>query len=272
LKNIIYPPVIIYIRGSASISHNKMVAIVGTRRPTQYGIDCAKYFALNLSKIGITIVSGLAFGIDTIAHKSALETGSETIAVLGSGVDVIYPEQNKKIAENILQNGAIISEYPMGTEPSMKNFPARNRIISGLSLGVILIESDVDGGGMITARFASDQGREVFAVPGNINSKKSRGTNLLIKEGAKIVQNVDDLLEELNLNLKKKEEKKQKIDIQLSLAENKIINILESDQKHIDTISDEADLSTSETLVTLLNLELKGLIRQLPGKVFQIVE
>jgi DNA processing protein len=274
LKNIIYPPAVLFVRGNASFSHKKMIAIVGTRRPSAYGVDSVKYFSSNLSREGITIVSGLAYGIDTLAHKTALEHGSNTIAVMGSGVDIIYPEQNKILSEEIIENGALVSEYAMGTSPSIKNFPARNRIISGLSLGVIVIESDTDGGSMITARFAFDQNREVYAIPGNINSKKSRGTNKLIKENsAKLVQSFDDILVDLNLKLSKKDDRKKvKPDFQLTLSENLVINILKSSQKHVDTISDEADLPISETLVTLLNLELKGLVRQLPGKVFEFVE
>jgi DNA processing protein len=272
LKNIAYPPALLFIRGNELILKEKSLAIVGTRSPTKYGIESAKYFAANLVKSGITITSGLAYGIDTIAHLTAINEKGKTIAVLGTGVDIIYPKDNSKLAEKIIDEGVLVSEYMLKTAPATQNFPARNRIIAGLSLGVLLVESDNDGGGIITARFALDEGTSVFAVPGNINAKKSRGTNRLIKNcEAKLVQNSDDILCELNLKSGPKKETLHNLD-NLTEMQKKIIALLATEITHVDKISDECGLNPSETLVTLLNLELEGLIRKLPGNYYQIVE
>ncbi len=272
LKNIAYPPAILYTRGNTALLKEKSIAVVGTRSPTKYGMDSVKYFSSNLVKSGITITSGLAYGIDTFAHQTALTENGNTIAVLGTGVDVVYPKDNHKLAEKISQKGLIVSEYPMQTAPAMQNFPARNRIISGISLGVLLIESDSDGGGIITAKFALDEGSLVFAVPGNINSKKSRGTNKLIKDSeAKLVQTVDDILSELDLKLSAAKVVKQDLS-KLSDMEKKIYELCKTDIVHIDKISDECGLNPSDTLVTLLTMELDGVVRKLPGNFYQIVE
>jgi DNA processing protein len=223
-----------------------------------------------LSLLGITVVSGLARGIDTTAHSATLKSGGRTIAVIGSGLDVPYPPENKKLLDQIADTGVVVSEFPMGAKPDAPNFPRRNRIISGLSLGTVIIESAEDGGAMITASTALDQNREVFAIPGNINDKRSSGPNKLIQEGrAKLVQNVDDILAELNVKLEKGSAKKEERPaIQLTIFEQKIYDILGTDPTHIDDIAEAADSSTSDVLVTLLSLEFKGLIKQLPGKMF----
>jgi DNA processing protein len=273
LKNILYPPSILFCKGDISILKTRCIGIVGTRNPSQYGVDCTKYFTSKLSGNSFTIVSGLAYGIDTIAHSTTLENNGKTIAVLGCGVDIVYPKENKELYKNICKNGLVISEYYLGSEPNIKNFPARNRIISGLSIGIILIESDINGGGMITAGFALDQDRDVFAIPGAINSRKSKGTNQLIKEGkAKLLQNSEDILSEFNLKSTKSEKNPVNISLNLSLVENKIYSMLGSEIKHIDDILEESGLSISEILVSLTNLELKGIVRQMPGKLFGIVE
>lgn len=199
LKEIEDFPLMLYIKGNKNILNNKNIAIIGCRECTEYGRKAAVYFSYNLAKENITIVSGLAKGIDTYSHIGALKAGGKTIAVLGNGLDIIYPKQNEKIYEKIVKfGGAIIAEYPLGTKPEKNNFPERNRIISGMSKGVLIIEAKEKSGTIITADFALDQGRDVFAVPGNINSVNSVGTNRLIKEGATPVTNFRDVLENFN--------------------------------------------------------------------------
>jgi DNA processing protein len=272
LKNIDYPPVLLFTKGDISLLKSNSVAVIGTRTPTKYGEESAQYFAVNLVKAGLAITSGLAYGIDTIAHKSAVAEKGKTISVFGTGVNVIYPKENSKLVDTILEDGLIVSEYLMNTTPTAQNFPARNRIISGLSLALLLVESGSKGGGMITAKFALDQGKFVFAVPGNINSSKSKGTNLLVKNSeAKLVQDINDILDELNLCPVPKAAPKKDLS-QLSQSEKKIMSVISMDTVHVDKISDETGLEPSETLVTLLNLELESLVRKLPGNFYQIVE
>jgi DNA processing protein len=270
LKRIYDPPALIYILGRFNAKDRQSVAIVGTRTPSQYGISIAESFTQELSRLGITLVSGLARGIDTTVHVTTLNAGGRTIAVIGSGLDVPYPPENKKLLDQIAETGVVVSEFPMGAKPDATNFPRRNRIISGLSLGTVVIESAEDGGAMITASTALDQDREVFAVPGNITSKRSSGPNKLIQEGrAKLVQTVEDILSELNVKLEKGLLKKEEPPpVQLTLFEQKIYDVLGSDPIHIDDIAESLDNSTSDVLVTLLSLEFKGLIKQLPGKMF----
>ncbi|MFQ5752996.1 MAG: DNA-processing protein DprA, partial [bacterium] len=201
LKQIYDPPAFLFIKGTLEPTDKDAIGIVGTRRPTAYGKIVTERLTSELAQKGLTIVSGLAYGIDTLAHKQALQSGSRTLAILGSGVDVIYPYENKKLSEKIISNGAIISEFPMGTEPDRNNFPRRNRIICGLSLGVVVIEAGTKSGALITAALALDQNREVFAVPGNIDNPKSIGTNELIKQGAKVVTSAEDIFAELSSQL-----------------------------------------------------------------------
>lgn len=270
LKKIYDPPAFLFVRGSIEPEDAFAIAVVGTRTPTPYGKIIAERFTTQLAELGLTIVSGLARGIDTIAHVTALKMSGRTLAVIGSGIDVIYPPENNKLAERISRRGAIISEYEMGAKPDAVNFPRRNRIISGLSLGTLIVETAESGGAMITASTALDQGREVFAIPGPITEKKSSGTNRLIREGrAKLVQSVDDILHELQPKLKpllKREEKKP--EPPLSLFEKRILDSLGTDPLHIDTIASVTSLATSDALVNLLSLEFKGLVKQLPGKMF----
>ena len=271
LKKIYDPPVMLFVRGELSSSDKYSVAVVGTRNPTTYGKHVAEKFAAELAEHGIVVVSGLARGIDTISHTTTVRSGGRTIAVLGSGVDVIYPSENKRLAEQILVGGAIVSEYYMGSKPDAVNFPRRNRIISGISLGTILVETDVNGGAMITASFALDQNREVFAVPGQVFERKCRGTNKLIKEGrAKLVEDISDVVEELRYKLRPilKDQPKFQAKIQLSIFEQKIFDVLSDDPIHVDALADKCKMSTSDILVQLLSLELKGVVRQLPGKYF----
>ncbi len=288
LKKIFDPPVILYFRGenSNAILNNMehSIGIVGTRNPTLYGKNIAEKISADLSSKGINILSGFARGIDTVAHKSALANKRDdvyTVAVLGCGVDVIYPPENKKLYEKMMESGMFISECEPGGIPDAVNFPRRNRIISGLSIGVVIIESGAEGGALITARCALDQSREVFAVPGDVNSKYSKGTNNLIKNGqAKLISDVDDILIEFKGKFKTMSLFDEsyggngfKKTVNLKGNEKLIYDFLcsESESAHIDLISESTELQISDCLVVLLNLEFKGLIRQLAGKMFSVI-
>ncbi|OQY75106.1 MAG: DNA protecting protein DprA [Ignavibacteriales bacterium UTCHB3] len=273
LANIYDPPVLLNIIGEISEKDEKSLGIVGTRTPTPYGTRIATDIATGLDNENFTIISGLARGIDTTAHKATLAAGGRTIAVLGSGFKNLYPPENRKLAKEITENnGAIITEYPPAAKPDAINFPARNRIISGLGLGVLVVEAAEKGGALHTAAFANDQGRAVFAIPGNINSKKSGGTNRLIQNGeAKLVMETDDILEELNIkpiDRANAEPEELPTPPDLSIFEEKIFSALGFQPIHIDEISAATGLSVSECLSNLLSLELKGIIRQTPGKNF----
>ena len=273
LKKIYDPPILFYILGELNESDQYSIAVVGTRQPTNYGKVQAEKISMELSKQGITIISGMARGIDSIAHNSTIKSGGRTIAIIGSGLDVIYPAENKKLYEMISKKGAVISEFALGTKPDAQNFPRRNRIISGLSLGVVVIETGIQGGAMQTSSLALDQNREVFALPGNVGVKQSEGTNLLIQKGeAKLITSADDVITELEIKLKPvlgKNIPKQQVD--LSLFEEKLINVLNSEPLQIDRIATLANMTTSECLVNLLSLEFKGLVKQLPGKMFALL-
>ncbi|MCM8784354.1 MAG: DNA-processing protein DprA [Candidatus Omnitrophica bacterium] len=270
LKEIYDPPYLLYVKGALKNIDKNALAIVGSRLASYYGLSLAERFSFLLASRGITIVSGLARGIDTQAHKGALRAKGRTLAVLGSGLVNIYPQENKKIAEEIENSGAIISEFPLKHPPLKQNFPRRNRIISGLSKGVIVVEAGESSGALITADFALDEGREVFAVPGKVDSPTSRGTHSLIKQGAKLVSSVEDILEELKLDildLKEENSKPAKI-LPLEEKEEKIYHLLDNEPKYIDEVKEEAALELTELANILVKLELKGLIKQLPGKMF----
>jgi DNA processing protein len=273
LKKIYDPPLILYVKGEFVECDNYPIAVVGTRMPTNYGKLQAEKFVSDLAQQNITIVSGMARGIDSVAHSSALKNDGRTIAVIGSGIDVVYPPENKELFEEISRRGAVITEFKPGTKPDAQNFPRRNRIISGLSLGCIVIETGINGGAMQTAALALDQGREVFAVPGNLGIRQAEGTNLLIQKGeAKLIIKADDVLVELNLKLKPVLGKNiPRQQAELNLFEEKIINTLNNEPVQIDRISSLTGLSTSDCLVHLLSLEFKGLVKQLPGKVFALL-
>jgi len=278
LKNIYDPPEALYVEGEFSSEDNKAIAIVGTRKATYYGLSAAKRFARELVSLGITIVSGMALGIDAAAHEGALEGGGKTIAVLGTGLNVVYPEENLELFEKIKKNGAIVSELKPDDGPTNWTFPRRNRIISGLSLGVIVVEGGYKSGAMITAKLALDQGREVFAIPGNIESELSQGPHWLIKQGAKLVENIDDILCELEHVLKipasiakNKINKKTKIDASmLTLEEQIIYRELSYSPVHIDDIVNKTGFTISQVLILLSQMEMKRFIEQLPGKLFII--
>ncbi|MDD5168131.1 MAG: DNA-processing protein DprA [Syntrophales bacterium] len=290
LKHIYDCPVFLYVKGSLE-PDDVNVALVGSRRASAYGKFSTEKLARELSLRGITIVSGMARGIDASAHRGALSVRGRTIAVLGSGIDVIYPPENRDLYEEIAENGAVVTEFPFGTPPNAPNFPSRNRIISGLSLGVVVVEASDKSGSLITARIALEQGRDVFAIPGSIDSPGSRGTHKLLKEGAILVENVDDILPvilpQIMLSDKEKEDdpavsqlktsdrrpnhqiKKKEFDIDtLNATEMIIFNAIGNKPVHIDAIIQASQLKSADVLNALLTMELNDIIQQMPGKMY----
>lgn len=253
-------PSVLYIRGELTSADATAVGIVGTRRATPYGRQISGSIASELGRAGVTVVSGLARGVDAAAHHAALESGGRTIAVLGSGVDVIYPSEHRKLAERILESGAIVSEQPPGAKPDAQNFPARNRIISGMSVGVVIVEAPMRSGALITASFAADQGREVFVVPGSVQSQNSEGTNLLLRDGARIVRNGLDVLEDLNLTAQSTNGATQGR-LPLDERELALYTAIGGEARHIDELAEATGLSASQTSALLLTMELNGLVR-----------
>lgn len=264
LKAIPNPPPLLYVKGELLPQDDWALGVVGTRRATVYGREATRTLVSGLAASGVTIVSGLAYGIDAHAHRTALEAGGRTIAVLGSGVDIIYPAQNRGLADQIMAQGAIVSEYPLGTRPEASNFPPRNRIISGLSLGVVIVEGTTRSGAMITADYAAEQGREVFAVPGNILNRTSRGPNQLIQTGAKLVMSIGDILEELNLTMVAEQTEAREI-IPDNEIEALLLEHLSSEPIHVDELGRAAGLPINEVASTLTLMELKGKVRQVGG-------
>ncbi len=255
-----YPPVL-YVRGSLLPEDEWCLAVVGTRRATVYGRQVTEEMVADLAQSRITIVSGLAKGVDSIAHQSALDTGGRSIAVFACGLDIVYPAENANLARRIMQQGALISEYPLGTKPKAENFPRRNRIMSGLSLGVLVVEAGETSGAMITARLALEQNREVLAIPGSILSPASRGTNHLIQEGAKLVGHYTDILEELNLTAVAHQIELKEV-IPSSDTEALLLKQLSAEPTHIDEVCRSSGLPISTVSSTLAMMELKGLVKQ----------
>lgn len=255
-------PPLLFGRGRLVPEDDVAVAIVGTRRATRYGIDMTARLASDLAAAGMTIVSGLAYGIDTAAHRAALDAGGRTVAVLGSGPDTIYPAQNRSLAGRIVANGALISEYPVGTKPDARNFPARNRIISGMSRGIIVVEAPTSSGAMLTASFAADQGRDVFAVPGPATASSSAGCHALIRNGATLITDAEQVLEQLDLAAAKTHTQ-VRITLPETPGERILYAVLGSDPQHLDDICHTSGLPIHEVSGTLLAMELKGLVRQL---------
>ena len=258
-----YPPVL-YIRGNLLPQDECCLAVVGTRRATVYGRQVTEEIVSDLARNGITIVSGLARGIDSVAHRAALEVGARTMAVFACGLDIVYPAENAKLAREIMEHGALISEYPLGTKPKADNFPRRNRIMSGLSLGVLVIEAGESSGALITANQALEQNREVFAVPGSILSPASRGTNHLIQEGAKLVRNYVDILEELNLTIMAQQLEMKEL-LPVDEAESLLLKQLSREPIHIDDICRQSGLATALVGSALTMMELKGMVKQVGG-------
>lgn len=264
LKEIDQAPPVIYVSGSLSPADEFAVAMVGTRRVTAYGQQVTRDTSTYLAGHGLTIVSGLARGVDAMAHQHALQAGGRTIAVLGSGVDVIYPPENRKLAEAIVDNGAIISDYPLGTQPEGINFPPRNRIISGLSLATIVVEAGERSGALITADFAVEQGRDVFAVPGNVFSPASRGTNRLIQKGAYVMVSPQDVLDVLDLS-QVEDYKDARQTLPADTIEARILQVMGYEPIHVDEICNEAGLPVDKISAALTMMELKGMVQHVGG-------
>jgi len=270
LGSILDPPSVLYVKGQILPGDEVSVGIVGTRRASHYGFEQAERFGKYLAGQGITVVSGMAMGIDGKAQEAAIREGGRSIAALGSGVDVIYPAMNRKLYEMLLEKGAVVSEYPMGQEPSRENFPKRNRVISGLSLGVLVVEGGFKSGALITYKYALDQGREVFALPGPVNRPTSEGPNMLIQKGATSVTSPEQIVECLNIPLKSKEARRKSLDIAKGLegVERILFEALDYEPKHIDIISRETKMDSQHVMMTLSLLELRDLIKRLPGMCF----
>ncbi len=269
LKEIYDPPPFIYYDGDLDCLERPCLAVVGPRSASTYGRMMAEKLVRELIEAGFTIVSGFARGIDTIAHKTAIEKGGLTAAVFGCGIDTIYPPENKTLYRSLVLNGCAISEFFLKEKPEPKYFPRRNRIISGLSLGVLVVEAGEKSGALLTAQHALDQGREVFAVPGNINSRTSRGTNRIIREGAKLVTSAEDILEELKFLVPPSIPlRENRLAPKLEGVQKKIYDILSNQPIQLDKIVKQADMPVAAALETLLELELNGLVRQLSGKMF----
>jgi len=270
------PPPYLYVYGRVSATH-KNLSIVGSRNATQYGLETTQRLGRDLASLGITIVSGMARGIDTAAHEGALMAHGKTIAVLGSGLERIYPRENERLFHRIAETGAVISEFPLGAEPEAHHFPMRNRVISGLSLGTVIVEATLRSGSLITARLAAEQNREVFAVPGSVNSFKSTGTHTLIKQGAKLVEQAGDIMDEIsqwfdhsvpgNNNIL---DGKATPKPNLSSLETSVLQALEHYPLHIDDLTRKLNMTPADLSSTLLCLELKGVVQQDPGKLFYI--
>ncbi len=257
-------PPLLYVRGTLTEKDRWALAVVGTRNCSNYGRDVTRKIVSDLVAAGVTIVSGLALGIDATAHEAALAAGGRTLAVLGSGVDELYPVANRRLGQALMSQGAIISEYPLGTLPVAANFPARNRIISGLALGVLVVEAPTRSGALITVQFALEQGRDVFAVPGSIFSARSEGPHRLIRDGATIVTRAEDILEALNLQDAVEQQAIAAV-VPETPEETALLRLIEAEPRHIDAISRESALSVPEVSATLAMLELKGLVKQVGG-------
>jgi len=271
LRDIYDPPPLFYVRGGLKKEDELAVSIVGSRKTTPYGRWFTEKVSQELARHGVTIVSGMARGIDSLAHWGAISGGGRTIAVLGCGVDVIYPSENRNLFTKIIDHGGILSEFPMGSPPEGGHFPRRNRIISGLSLGVVVVQAGEKSGSLITAGYALEQGREVFAVPGNVGTESSRGTHRLIKEGAKLVESSEDILEEILPQLGREREETQKVKTtrpDLTEEEEVLYELLGETPLHIDVMIRESRFDPGKVSSLLLNLELRGLVSQWPGKCF----
>jgi DNA processing protein len=264
LREVADPPPVLFVKGTLTEADAWAVSIVGTRRATVYGREVTEMLAGDLARSRITIVSGMARGIDAFAHQAALRAGGRTLAVLGCGVDIVYPPEHRRLAQQIAEQGALVSDYPLGTPPDAANFPPRNRLISGLSLGVVVVEADEHSGALITTEFAAEQGRDVFAVPGNIFNRSSRGTNRLIQQGARIVLDTQSILEELNLNMVT-----DRVEVGQALPENdterSILAHLSHEPTQVNELVRALSLPVADVTAALALMELKGWVRQSTG-------
>lgn len=278
LKSIYDPPLVLYVRGEFLPKDRHALAMVGSRKCTQYGLNTTDRLAYQLAQTGFTVVSGLARGIDTAAHQGALKAKGRTIAVLGSALDQLYPPENAGLADAIAKNGAVISEYPFGRQADRQTFPYRNRIISGLSMGVLVAESGGKSGSLHTADAAAEQGRSVFAVPGRIDSPASKGTNRLIKNGAKLVDNVGDILEEFELLIPPEklerpvEQAAARPDVPLSEREQSLVKELWNEPLDVDSLSRSAGLPSAQVSALLIGLEMKRVVKMLPGRIVELAD
>src|SRR6266849_3018715 len=278
LLQIYDPPVMLYVRGDAEVLNLPSISIVGTRRPTLYGTQMAERLGRELAARGLVVVSGMARGIDAIGHQGALAVNGRAIGVLGTGIDVCYPKENRKLYEKVLERGAIISEFPLGTHPAPENFPVRNRIVAGMPLGVVVVEGAQYSGSLITSRLAMEFSREVYGVPGNATQPTSFAPNQLIKQGAKLVTSWEDVVEELPTDIRAElfpvepttaEQRATLFAEALSPTERKLYDLLSTDAaRHVDELVEESELNSSEVLAALFELEMKGIVRQMPGKQF----
>jgi DNA processing protein len=279
LLEIYDPPPLLYVRGDAAVLNRHSISMVGTRRPTPYGNQVAERLGRELAERGLTVVSGMARGIDSSAHQGACKaTHGAAVGVLGTGVDVIYPKENKKLFADVERRGALISEFPLGTHPAPENFPIRNRVVAGMSLGIVVVQGAQYSGSLITARLGMEFGREVYGVPGNITADISFAPNQLIKQGAKLVTSWEDVVEELPTEIRvelfpvesiSQEERVSLFTSQLSPVEKTVFALLEVDDAiQIDELLEKADLNSSEVLAALCEMEMKGIVRQMPGKQF----
>lgn len=270
LKTIYDPPPVLYGKGLALRSECRMIAVVGSRRSSEYGRQSAARFCETLARSGAAVVSGLARGIDTYAHRGALKAeGGYTIAVLGCGVDIVYPPENRWLYDRIVQQGTLLSEYPPGTYPAAGNFPARNRIISGLCRGLVVVEAGLKSGALITVDYALEQGREVYALPGNVGSPFSEGTNKLLKEGARLITDPEEILEDIGLSGSKPVQKNEDA-VPLDFFESRVYNALEEGAKGLDELLNATGLEAGRLQAALTLMEIKGIIKQNPGKIFTL--
>ena len=279
LLEIYDPPPLLYVRGDVSVLNRHAISMVGTRRPTPYGNQVAERLARDLAERGLTIVSGMARGVDSCAHQGACKASrGATVGVLGTGVDLMYPKENKKLFAEVEMRGALISEFPLGSHPAPENFPIRNRVVAGMSLGVVVVQGAQYSGSLITARLGMEFGREVYGVPGNVTTDVSFAPNQLIKQGAKLVTSWEDVIEELPTPIRAElfpmdetsvEERASLFIKALSPVDKKIFGLLGVDESiHVDEIVERAELTSSEVLAALCEMEMKGMVRQLPGKQF----
>ena len=282
LKEIHDPPLALYVLGDIQAKDKHAVAVVGTRRATRYGIDCAERLSYELAQAGFVVISGLARGIDTAAHKGALKAGGRTVAVIGSGLNCIYPAENRQLAKEISEQGAVISEFALDRKPDKSSFPIRNRVVSGMSMGTIVIEAGVKSGAMITATQAMEQGRSVFAVPGRIDSHGSRGPHRLIRDGARLIESIDDVIDELQFLLPTsvgrggRRDSGKTGDTGQSLAsltadESRLVDLLDAGELDVDSIIRNTGLEPAKVSSMLIGLEMKRVIRMLPGRIVELL-
>jgi DNA processing protein len=266
LREIPSPPPVLYIKGEILPDDETAIGIVGTRRVTRYGREMTRRMSTGLASSGVVVVSGLARGVDGIAHTEAIDAGGRTLAVLGCGVDQIYPPEHRKLSERVIEHGALVSEFPIGTRPEARNFPIRNRLISGLSLGVLVVEAPQRSGALITSTCAADQGRTVFAVPGSAMSSASEGTNQLLRDGAALAADVDDILQELNLERRQAAMETRRLLPDATGEEQRVLQLLDGDPRHIDEIAIDTGINISQLSAMLLQMQLKGLVRDTGGQ------